>query len=70
MKVKVEVEDAGCCLEDAGGGCNCESIAACAGSRSEVSMSASTIVGAVAGVSVKGTDLTRFSHAAFSSSSL
>ena len=47
--VNVEAED-GCSSVVVNGSCNCESIAACAGSRSEVSMSANeTVVGIAVG---------------------
>ena len=69
MYVNVEAED-GCSSVVVNGSCNCESIAACAGSRSEVSMSANETVVGIAVGAVEGIDLSRLSQAAFSSSSL
>ena len=72
--MNVKAAAGGCSSDDAGGSCSWESIAACAGSRSEVSISASVTAGvsldeAAAGA-VEGADFSRLSQAAFSSSSL
>lgn len=71
--MNVNADDGECSSADAGGICNCASIAACAESRSDVSMSARatavSFVGAAAGAGAAA-DLSKLSQAAFSSSSL
>jgi hypothetical protein len=71
--VNVKADDGGCSSAEAGGSCSCASIAACAESRSEVSMSANvTAAELFVGAAVEAEDaaFSRFSQAAFSSSSL
>lgn len=71
--MNLKAVEGSCSSAGAGGSCNCESIAACDGSRSDVSMSAN-VTAAVSCVeaseAVEAVDFSRLSHAAFSSSSL
>lgn len=72
--MNVKADDGGCSSAEVGGSCNCASIAACAESRSEVSMSANLIAAvSFVGAAVEAedaADFSRLSQAAFSSSSL
>lgn len=72
--MNVKAVEGGCSSVCTGGICNLERIAACAGSRSDVSMSANVGVGAsIVGTgdeALEGADFSRLSQAAFSSSRL